>query len=156
MQRAITGFHQDEFGDWVAELTCGHGQHMRHKPPFELRPWVTTAEGRASRLGLELGCVRCDRFELPAGFAPYKRTAEFSEATVPSGLRKQHSTRTGVWGVIHVLTGELRYLVEAPLASEQLLDPEHPGVVVPEVEHHVEPRGPVRFYVEFHRKAQAS
>lgn len=60
MQRAITGFHQDEHGDWVAELACGHGQHVRHKPPFQLRPWVVTAEGRASRIGTELSCVRCD------------------------------------------------------------------------------------------------
>ncbi|MBA3392802.1 MAG: DUF3565 domain-containing protein [Deltaproteobacteria bacterium] len=60
MQRAITGFHLDEHGDWVAELACGHGQHVRHKPPFQLRPWVVTAEGRASRIGVELTCVRCD------------------------------------------------------------------------------------------------
>jgi len=63
MQRPITGFHQDEHGDWVAELSCGHGQHVRHKPPFTLRPWVVTAAGRDSRLGTELDCVRCDRGE---------------------------------------------------------------------------------------------
>ncbi len=67
MQRAIVGFHQDERGDWVAELSCGHGQHVRHQPPFFLRAWTLTAEGRASHLGTELGCVRCDRFELPDG-----------------------------------------------------------------------------------------
>ena len=33
-------FHQDEQGDWVAELECGHGQHVRHRSPWELRPWV--------------------------------------------------------------------------------------------------------------------
>ena len=41
-QQAILGFHQDEYGDWVAELACGHTQHVRHRPPWELRPWVAT------------------------------------------------------------------------------------------------------------------
>jgi len=65
MKQKITGYHQDELGDWVAELACGHGQHVRHKPPFINRPWVTTAEGRAGMLGFLLNCVRCDRGEPP-------------------------------------------------------------------------------------------
>jgi hypothetical protein len=32
--RPIVGFHQDEHQDWVAELSCGHNQHVRHRPPF--------------------------------------------------------------------------------------------------------------------------
>jgi tellurite methyltransferase len=155
MQRAIVGFRQDEVGDWVADLACGHGQHVRHKPPFWTRPWVLTEDGRASRLGVELGCVRCDRFELPAGWAPYKRTAEFDARTVPAGLRAHHTTKPGVWGMIHVLAGRLRYVVEPPLAGEHVLDPDHLGIVVPEVRHRVEPEGEVRFFVEFHRKPGA-
>ena len=38
MLRPIDGFHQDEEGHWVAELRCGHGQHVRHAPPFWQRP----------------------------------------------------------------------------------------------------------------------
>ena len=155
MRRAIVGFHTDEVGDWVAELGCGHGQHVRHKPPFQLRPWIETAEGRDGRLGSELECVRCDRLELPDGFAPYKRTPEFDETSIPDGLRKQHTTRAGVWAVIHVLSGQLRYVVEPPLASERVLDPEHTGIVVPELAHRVEPVGHVRFFVEFHKKPAA-
>jgi len=63
MRRAITGFHQDEQGDWAAELECGHGQHVRHKPPFQLRPWVLTEEGRQERIGTELECPYCDEEE---------------------------------------------------------------------------------------------
>ena len=59
MQRRITGFHQDEHDDWVADLDCGHGQHMRHNPPWTSRPWVTTAEGRARYLGQTLHCRKC-------------------------------------------------------------------------------------------------
>ena len=29
MHQPIVGFHLDEYGDWVADLRCGHGQHVR-------------------------------------------------------------------------------------------------------------------------------
>ena len=57
--RRIVGFHTDEERHWVAELECGHGQHVRHDPPMVQRPWVLTPEGRAAFLGTELRCVRC-------------------------------------------------------------------------------------------------
>jgi hypothetical protein len=57
--RKIAGFHQDENGDWVADLECGHGQHVRHNPPWLSRPWVTTPEGRTAHLGRELDCKKC-------------------------------------------------------------------------------------------------
>jgi Protein of unknown function (DUF3565) len=63
MQRAIVGYHQDERGDWIAELDCGHRQHVRHQPPFQLRPWVVDAEGRRRRLGTPLDCRLCDQDE---------------------------------------------------------------------------------------------
>lgn len=151
MRRAITGYHTDDLGDPVAELACGHGQHVRHKPPMSTRPWVTTEEGRASMLGVELDCVRCDRFERPDGLVAYKRTAEFTEATVPAGLLRDHTTRAGVWAEIRVLEGRLWYRVEGMGGREFALDADTPGVVLPEVAHRVEPDGPVRFYVEFYR-----
>jgi hypothetical protein len=58
--REIVGFHRDEEGHWVAELSCGHGQHVRHRPPWELRPWVLTEQGRRDRLGASLSCVLCN------------------------------------------------------------------------------------------------
>ncbi|MBI5854136.1 MAG: DUF3565 domain-containing protein [Nitrospirae bacterium] len=45
MIHRITGYHQDEQGDWVADLACGHGQHVRHQPPLTVRPWGVIAEG---------------------------------------------------------------------------------------------------------------
>ncbi|MCB1185380.1 DUF3565 domain-containing protein, partial [bacterium] len=30
----ITGFIQDEAGDWIALLACGHRRHVRHRPPL--------------------------------------------------------------------------------------------------------------------------
>ena len=161
MKRPITGYHQDEHGDWIAELSCDHGQHVRHKPPFTLRPWVNSVEGRGSMLGTELDCVRCDRFEIPAGYIAYKRTAVFDESSIPPGLKKNHSTKPGVWGVIHVLSGRLRYCIDGPDGGggrdgrELMLDPETPGIILPEMLHHIVAADPVRFFVEFHRKSVA-
>ena len=60
MRRSIVGYHQDEENHWVAELSCGHNQHVRHDPPLISRPWVQSQSGRASRLGYELDCKKCD------------------------------------------------------------------------------------------------
>lgn len=151
MTRAIEAFHQDDLGDWVAALSCGHGQHVRHQPPFRMREWVLTPEGRATFVGAELECVRCDRFELPAHFVPYQRSADFDEETVPAGLLKDHSTKPGVWGLLNVLAGRLTYIVEPPLALEALIEAGQQAVIVPEVKHRVRPEGTVRFFVEFYR-----
>lgn len=60
MKQAIVGYHKDEKDDWVAQLVCGHFQHVRHNPPWVSRPWVTSAVGRAEMLGFELNCKKCD------------------------------------------------------------------------------------------------
>jgi hypothetical protein len=44
----------------VAELECGHDQHVRHDPPWTNRPWTTTADGRERALGSILDCKKCD------------------------------------------------------------------------------------------------
>jgi tellurite resistance-related uncharacterized protein len=151
MQRKITGFHQDEQQDWVAELDCHHGQHVRHNPPFFNRPWVLSSAGRDSQLGTELCCVRCDRLEFPEGLRAYKRTPEFTETTIPKGLLKEHSTKTGTWALIRVLEGTLVYTIETP-AHRQVLGANDVAAVVPNMPHSVAAQGPVRFYVEFFTK----
>jgi hypothetical protein len=67
VERRIVGFHTDEEGHWVADLECGHAQHVRHDPPWQLRPWVITPEGRQAFLGSTLRCVKCG----PADAAPH-------------------------------------------------------------------------------------
>jgi hypothetical protein len=61
VRRAIVGFELDEVGDWIALLACGHRQHVRHRPPWQERPWVLTTEGRQGRLGSPLECAECDQ-----------------------------------------------------------------------------------------------
>jgi len=60
MKQPIIGFHQDEEAYWVAELQCGHTQHVRHNPPWFVRLWTTTAAGRHGMLGRYLECRLCD------------------------------------------------------------------------------------------------
>ena len=88
---------------------------------------------------------------LPEGLALVRRTPEFTEDTLPAGLRRRHSTKAGTWGRIVVFEGALRYRILAPKPEEHLLSPDRPGVVEPGVPHEVAPEGAVRFCVEFLR-----
>ncbi|MCK5902242.1 MAG: DUF3565 domain-containing protein [Cocleimonas sp.] len=60
MKQPICAYHQDKFKDWVAELVCGHYQHIRHNPPWIERPWVMTQSGRVAKLGHCLECKKCN------------------------------------------------------------------------------------------------
>ena len=87
--------------------------------------------------------------QLPAGLVAYKRTPLFDQDSLPAGLRREHRTKAGVWALIHVVEGRLRYRILDPL-SEEILCPGTPGVVRPEQPHEVEPLGPVRLFVAFY------
>lgn len=63
--RRIEAFRQDEHGDFVAVLECGHTQHVRHRPPWQVREWVTTEAGRKRMLATLLPCPECDRPQPP-------------------------------------------------------------------------------------------
>ncbi|NKB98750.1 MAG: DUF1971 domain-containing protein [Pseudomonadales bacterium] len=79
----------------------------------------------------------------------YKKTPTFDETSVPIGLLRAHQTKAGTWGKIVVLSGKLHYRILQSENEQYELDPDHSGVVEPEVLHEVEPMGPVRFFVEF-------
>jgi len=80
---------------------------------------------------------------------PYRTTPVFDETSLPAGLRGEHRTKAGTWGVIRVLEGEVIYtIIES--AEEQRLTPERPGVIHPNQAHFVTPAGPMRMQVEFY------
>ncbi len=149
MLRSMTAFSRDAEGHWVAELSCGHTQHVRHQPPFFLRPWVLTAEGRAARLGQTLDCVLCDSRQLPKGHASYKRTPLFTAESIPKGLLHQHRTKPGVWALIHVQRGQLAFHETGGPEPPPSVSAGEVATVLPEVEHRVEPLGEVELFVEF-------
>ncbi|MGV7222340.1 MAG: DUF3565 domain-containing protein [Nitrospinales bacterium] len=59
MKTTITAFHQDDEKHWVADLECGHSRHFRHDPPWQVREWVLTQDGREQFIGTELECTKC-------------------------------------------------------------------------------------------------
>lgn len=150
----MRGFHQDDLGDWVAELDCGHTQHVRHRPPFTLRPWVVTAEGRQGRLGQTLDCPLCDRSELPAGYAPYHRSAPLRTGSIPDALLRQHDTKPGVWARLEVSSGSLDFIERLEQGERHTLVPAGAHAVIrPGVAHRVAPNGDVEFTIQFWRPA---
>lgn len=80
---------------------------------------------------------------------PYGSTPIFDQDTLPAGLRKEHRTKVGVWGVIRVLEGRLRFQVLDPV-DESVLDVDRPGLVLPGQPHLVEPLGRMRMRVDFY------
>jgi hypothetical protein len=61
MQRQVISFYQDEERHWVARLDCGHGQHVRHDPPWMVREWVMNESGRGARIGSWMECRKCEQ-----------------------------------------------------------------------------------------------
>lgn len=88
---------------------------------------------------------------IPADCTSYRATPVFDAKSLPAGLRRAHTTAPGVWAKIHVLEGELLYVIEQD-GREEILKPGDSGVVEPQVLHHVEPLGDVRVFVEFFRQ----
>lgn len=148
MKQALTGFRRDDAGEWVAELSCGHDQHMRHRPPFQLREWVLSPEGRAKRACEPVECPLCDRCERPASAGAASTAKEYDETTVPGGLRRAHRLGKAVWGRLTVLDGLLACVIETTPALEVVLSPGESQDIPPTVRHRVEPLGRVRFVLE--------
>jgi tellurite methyltransferase len=149
VERPITGYRQDEAGDWVAELACGHNQHVRHRPPFQLRAWVLDSAERSGRRGTPLECALCDRAELPEGLRWVRTGAAWDERTMPAGLRRAHCVGAGTWGRIVVHAGRLRFVAATTPAIDVELKAGSKQAIPPEILHEVEPLGAVRFSVEF-------
>lgn len=151
MRRRIVDFREDidEDAAWVAVLDCHHGRHVRHAPPLRAQGWVLDRAQREARIGVEVDCLKCDRLELPEGLEVYKRTPVFTEESLPAGLRREHTTRAGVWARIEILDGVVDYVVSAPVSASFRLDPSRPGIVAPLLPHHLETSGPFRLRVSF-------
>jgi tellurite resistance-related uncharacterized protein len=90
--------------------------------------------------------------ELPDNVIGYRRTPEFTEDTLPEALKAAHATKRGVWGLIHVLDGQLFYCLEPPHEGQRLIDPGETAPIPPGIPHRVAFVKSGRFFVEFFKK----
>jgi tellurite resistance-related uncharacterized protein len=149
VRRVIEGFHQDEEGDWVAELSCLHGQHVRHRPPFQDRAWALTEAGRAERLGGPIDCPLCDRAEVPEGLVLARTAGPFDADTLPAGLRRDHRVADHTWACLRVVEGSLQFSMATEPPRSVRLDAPASQPIPPGVLHSVTVDGPVLLTVDF-------
>lgn len=149
MQRSIVGFHQDDHGDWVAELSCLHNQHLRHQPPFQERGWVLDDAAREDRMGAELDCPLCDRAEMPDGLVLARTAGPFDAETLPAGLRSRHLVADRTWACLTVLEGSVSLWMESdpPLVARLEAGGRQP--IPPGLPHSVTIDRPALLVVEF-------
>lgn len=93
-------------------------------------------------------------YSMPKNAEAYKKTKVFTESSIPEALKNNHSTSAGVWGLVHVLKGRIRYSV-APdnhCNTEQhyTIDAEYTALIIPKALHRVTVlTEETEFYVEF-------
>ena len=94
--------------------------------------------------------------QLPPGLTCYKRTAEFTIETVPQALLSTHRVKPGVWALLRVLRGHVRYCRDGETADSMVVAPGGAAVIEPNMPHHVELLdADSTFFVEFHRREVA-
>ena len=55
----VLDLRQDDEGHWVAILSCGHTQHLRHQPPWQNRHWLLDPQRRNALIGQPFVCGWC-------------------------------------------------------------------------------------------------
>lgn len=91
---------------------------------------------------------------LPCHLIPARRTPLFDPVSLPAALAKSH--RTTVWAELRVQTGSVRYVdLEGEAPRDERLGAGDSAVVVPGVQHRVEPSTDAVFYIQFFREPDA-
>ena len=152
MQQTISGFEQDEEKHWVAELSCGHKQHVRHDPPWQNRPWVITFAGRNEKLGTRLECKKCDMPRLPPKelLTLLNSSTKISGKGLPAELLAEEQLPNNIWYEISVLSGQIQLIFTATEISRQqgfLLDYGFSGIVPPQRPFKLKPNGLVELRI---------
>ena len=90
--------------------------------------------------------------KLPPDVTKYKQTKTFDATTVPKGLLKDHSTKTGVWGCLKVHSGVVTY-TDVKSAEIRDIAAGSDQVIEPEALHFIQPSQDAEFHVEFYQNA---
>jgi tellurite methyltransferase len=113
-----------------------------------MRPWVLSPSERAAHLDTVRECPLCDRAVLPQRVHFVNRSPVWDEDSLPVALLRGHRLGEGTWGLVSVTKGRLRYLSADPTV-DITVGAGNVHAIPPTVEHTVEPRGAVRFRVDY-------
>ncbi|WP_112834623.1 MULTISPECIES: DUF1971 domain-containing protein [unclassified Rhizobium] len=113
-------------------------------------------QAKASRIASRLSLTVCG--SLPPGpvthislprSKPYMVTQDFDESSIPAALLREHSLKPGSWGVVRITEGSVALVA----AGREILTSQSFGLILPEIPHHLETLGPVKFRIEFYDHA---
>lgn len=82
---------------------------------------------------------------------PYGSSPALDEMNLPDSLRHAHRTKSGVWGLLRMLEGELQ-LVFPETEQHLLVTVDSPAPIPPQSLHYVRLSGPMKMQVEFYRE----
>jgi tellurite resistance-related uncharacterized protein len=93
---------------------------------------------------------------LPSGLACYRKSPLFTRDNVPAALLSSHNVKAGVWGVLRVTRGRVRYHLDGDVPASEVIAAGEMAVIEPEAAHHVEMLdADSAFLIEFHRAIRA-
>ncbi len=89
---------------------------------------------------------------LPPGLTSYKSTPLFTHESIPESLLTAHKIKAGVWGVLRVTGGRVRYCIDGPPSSAEVVSKGGSVLIEPQVLHHAELLDhDSSFFIEFYR-----
>ena len=92
------------------------------------------------------------RFSLPPDARAYRRIGPFDRTSLPKGLLHEHRLKAGTWGVLRILSGNIRFVWDDAGHEHEaaLVGPAQSVIIPPGVSHHLEiPAGDVVVEIEF-------
>lgn len=87
--------------------------------------------------------------EIPPDLTVYKSSPVFSHDKLPAALRNTHSTKSGAWGVVRMLSGSLVFTQDEDPPRTILLEAGMQLLVQPQSPHHVEFVSEGSFQIDF-------
>jgi hemoglobin len=92
---------------------------------------------------------------LPRNLVEARRPVLFDSESLPAALAKSH--RTAVWAELRVQSGSVRFVdLDEDDPRDLRLAPGDCAVIVPGIEHHIDPSTDATFYVQFYREKDAA
>ena len=85
---------------------------------------------------------------LPDGLVLSGNALEFTDATMPNALLREHALGPGHWGLLNVLEGSVTF-VDMGAGSEQLVSAPGTVPIHPQAPHRLIVSGPVRVRIDF-------